>query len=272
MTRTRLASTAAALLAAFTFVRPAAGIRRARNRSRIGTPSPRRRTRPPRDAAAAAIPHVRDPPRGHPRRAERHRPPLRALHARPRRGAWRVGRRRRRQCRARSAGDADPRAGRARRRRLRRVFLGVPEGPAKAAGIAVGQRRRAGDAEPPRQGRRRHRSAARLVPKGTAGDYQFTAPFDLALLPGWGRLQPFAIALADHRLDGPLPVTSRQYARDLTYLQSIGALDSTTRTAEQSTIAQFWYEDSPLGWNRIANSVVRQRRLDRRPRRGRSRW
>jgi hypothetical protein len=31
---------------------------------------------------------------------------------------------------------------------------------------------------------------------------------------------------------------------------------------EQTEIARFWYEDSPLGWNRIANTVVRQRGLD----------
>jgi membrane-associated phospholipid phosphatase len=143
-----------------------------------------------------------------------------------------------------------------------RVFIGIPEGPAKAAGIAVG--RAAAQAT---LNRRATDGIDRVtqpvyVPKAIAGDYQFTAPFDLALVPGWGRLEPFAIDLAAHRLDGPLPITSPEYARDLAYLQSIGGRASTTRTAEQSTIAQFWYEDSPLGWNRITNIVVRQRGLD----------
>ena len=143
-----------------------------------------------------------------------------------------------------------------------RVFIGIPEGPAKAAGIAVGHA--AAQATLNRRAKDGVDGATQpvYVSKGTPGDYRFTAPFDLALVPGWGRIQPFAIDLAAHRLDGPLPLTSRQYARDLAYLQSIGALNSTTRTAEQSTIAQFWYEDSPLGWNRIANIVVRQRGLD----------
>jgi len=52
------------------------------------------------------------------------------------------------------------------------------------------------------------------------------------------------------------------YARDLAYITSIGHAQSTTRTTEQSEIAKFWYEDSPLGWNRIANAVARQRTLD----------
>jgi membrane-associated phospholipid phosphatase len=43
---------------------------------------------------------------------------------------------------------------------------------------------------------------------------------------------------------------------------AIGDINSTVRTPEQSEIARFWYEDSPLGWNRIANTAVRQRELD----------
>ena len=53
-----------------------------------------------------------------------------------------------------------------------------------------------------------------------------------------------------------------QYARDLAYVKAIGEITSTVRTPEQSEIAQFWYEDSPLGWNRIANMAVQQRGLD----------
>ena len=45
-------------------------------------------------------------------------------------------------------------------------------------------------------------------------------------------------------------------------MKAIGDIASTTRTPDQSEIAAFWYEDSPLGWNRIANTVVRQRGLD----------
>lgn len=59
-----------------------------------------------------------------------------------------------------------------------------------------------------------------------------------------------------------LRLSSIQYARDLAYVKAIGEIDSRVRTAEQSEIAEFWYEDSTLGWNRIANTVVRQRGLD----------
>ena len=117
MTRTRFASAAAALLAAVSFVHPAAADPPRQepvahwNTVAAQACAPTEGTQPlPRS-------HLRDHAR-HPRRAERHRPPLRALHVRPGRGAGRVDRRRSRHRRARSAGDADPRAGRARRRGL----------------------------------------------------------------------------------------------------------------------------------------------------------
>ncbi len=75
-------------------------------------------------------------------------------------------------------------------------------------------------------------------------------------------MTPFAIDLKDHELDGPLAVSSARYARDLQIVKEIGRVDSRTRTAEQSEIAQFWYEDSPLSWNRITNTVVCRRGLD----------
>jgi hypothetical protein len=142
------------------------------------------------------------------------------------------------------------------------TLAAIPDGWAKAAGIATGQaaaratmNRREGDGsgsatQPP------------YVPRPGPGEYQFTAPFNFAAQPGWGGVRPFIIDLREHALEGPLPLASVQYARDLAHVRSIGDLNSATRTPEQSEIARFWYEDSPLGWNRIANTVVRQRRLD----------
>ena len=100
------------------------------------------------------------------------------------------------------------------------------------------------------------------VPRPGPGEYQFTPPFNFAALPGWGRVKPFVIDLREHALEGPDRLASVQYTRDVAYLKAIGDIGSRIRTEEQSEIAQFWSEDSPLGWNRIANTVVRQRRLD----------
>jgi hypothetical protein len=73
---------------------------------------------------------------------------------------------------------------------------------------------------------------------------------------------PFVVDIREHAVDGPQRLSSVQYARDLAHVKALGDVNSAIRTPEQSEIAQFWYEDSPLGWNRIANTVVRQRGLD----------
>lgn len=143
-----------------------------------------------------------------------------------------------------------------------RSLAAVRDGEAKTAGIATGLaaaratlNRRQGDgadtaSQPP------------YVPGTGPGEYQFTPPFDFAAQPGWGRVQPFVIDLSEHALPGPQALTGVPYALDLAASRDIGHIASSSRTPEQSEIAKFWYEDSPLGWNRIANTVVRQRGLD----------
>jgi hypothetical protein len=105
------------------------------------------------------------------------------------------------------------------------------------------------------------------VPTGLPGDYTFTPPFDepplgpFAAAPGLGAVTPFGIDLDDHRLPGPDSLASIGYALDFAYVKMIGDVNSTSRTAEQSEIARFWYEDSPIGWNRIARSVLVERNV-----------
>ena len=142
------------------------------------------------------------------------------------------------------------------------ALLAAGDGPATSAGVAIG--RAAASATLARRQRDGSAEATQPVyaPRSGPGEYRFTAPFDFAAQPGWGRVQPFVITLADHALGGPQRVTSVEYARDLAHLKAIGHIASTTRTREQTEIAKFWYEDSPLGWNRIASTVVRQQGLD----------
>jgi PAP2 superfamily len=148
------------------------------------------------------------------------------------------------------------------------ALLAVPDGSAKQEGIALGQQsaeanlaRRLGDGADTATG-------PAYVPNGEPGDYDFTPPFDrppfgpAALFPGWGKVTPFGIELAAHQLAGPDALSSEQYARDFNYVKSIGRLDSTERTSEQTDIALFWFEFSPMGWNRIANTIVLQQKVD----------
>ena len=143
-----------------------------------------------------------------------------------------------------------------------RALAAIHDGAAKAGGIAVGQASAAANMLRRKDDGSAQAAEPAFVPRSGPGEYQFTPPFNFAALPGWGRVQPFVIELRAHRVDGPDKLTSVQYARDFDYLKAIGRIDSKVRTAEQSQIAQFWYEDSPLGWNRIASTAIKQQRLD----------
>ena len=142
------------------------------------------------------------------------------------------------------------------------ALSGIFDGPGKNGGIATGVAaaratlaRRQGDGS-------ENGSQPVYVPQPGPGEYQFTPPFNFAAQPGWGRVKPFLIDLKDHQLEGPLPLSSVQYARDLEHVKEIGHIASRTRTAEESMLAKFWYEDSTLGWNRIANIALRARGVD----------
>jgi hypothetical protein len=94
-------------------------------------------------------------------------------------------------------------------------------------------------------------------PQGTKpGEYRFTPDTPFAAAPGWGNVTPFALKeSAQFRPGPPYDVTSKKYTADFNEIKSLGAKDSSTRTDEQTQIAHFWVESSPLGWNRIARTV-----------------
>jgi hypothetical protein len=147
-------------------------------------------------------------------------------------------------------------------REYARALAAIPDGLAKSTGVALGQASARANINR-RQGDGADKAAQPLyVPRTSPGEYGFTPPFDFAAQPGWGQVTPFVIDIQDHEVDEPLNLRSAAYTLDLAYIKAIGERGSRFRTREQSEIAEFWYEDSPLGWNRIANTAVRQQKLD----------
>ena len=59
----------------------------------------------------------------------------------------------------------------------------------------------------------------------------------------------------------PNPLTSRAYARDFNEIKSVGALHSTTRTADQTDAAIFWQEHGFALWNRAFRTIATDRGL-----------
>jgi hypothetical protein len=54
-------------------------------------------------------------------------------------------------------------------------------------------------------------------------------------------------------------LSSDQYAADFNEVKTIGDKFSVTRTADQTQIAVFWNGNTPVSWNRVANSVAEDR-------------
>ena len=99
---------------------------------------------------------------------------------------------------------------------------------------------------------------------GAPGVWVPTPPaFATALLPGWGSVQPWVLeAAAQFRPDGGLDLTTDRYARDVNEVKEIGALNSATRTAEQTNIARFWLASAALIWNPVLRQLARGLGLD----------
>jgi hypothetical protein len=93
---------------------------------------------------------------------------------------------------------------------------------------------------------------------GAPGVWVPTPPaFAAALLPGWGFVQPWVLESATQfRPDKSPDVTSRRYGRDLNEVKEIGALNSGTRTAEQTNIATFWLAPAVVIWNGVLRQVA----------------
>jgi len=91
---------------------------------------------------------------------------------------------------------------------------------------------------------------------------------DLASRPVQRKHQRFPFVLRDSsefRPGPPYAITSRKYTADFIEVKRLGGDGVTTpnrRTADQTEIALFWVESSPLQWNRIARSVSASRDLD----------
>jgi hypothetical protein len=145
------------------------------------------------------------------------------------------------------------------------ALAAIPDGAEKTSGIAVGQAAaaailalRSSDGSLTAQ--------FPHLPGMGPGVWQPTPPaFVPGVLPGWGNVVPFALVTSNQFLpDEPalFNLLGPKFTDAYNEVKSVGSLNSTTRSTEQSEIARFWYEDSPPGWNRIAGVVVAQRGLN----------
>jgi PAP2 superfamily len=97
-----------------------------------------------------------------------------------------------------------------------------------------------------------------FVPQSGPGEYQLTPPnFLQPVFTHWAAVKPFALDSASQFRPPPAPaVTSARYTDDLGEVKSLGELNSTTRSAEQTNIGKFWGA-APVQnvWNQIAQTA-----------------
>ena len=138
----------------------------------------------------------------------------------------------------------------------------VPDGPSKTRGISVGEA-----------------AAAAMIAARTAdgrfGPFRFTVGSGAGVwrpvLPAfvndpnaWLKdVKPFLIeSSSQFRSKGPLELSSRQYARELEEVKSVGSATSSTRSADQTVAARYWAAENPTAtWSRIFRTLSAQEGL-----------
>ncbi|MGH7135811.1 MAG: Ig-like domain-containing protein, partial [Pirellulales bacterium] len=137
----------------------------------------------------------------------------------------------------------------------------VPDGQAKTDGIAAGQQ--AAAAIIAMRANDGWNNYVDYTPGSGPGVWVPTPPnYAQALEPQWATLTPWTMTSdSQFRPAGPPDLTSQAWADALNQVQSLGAANSTTRTADQTQIAHFWADTNgtstpPGHWNEIADAVA----------------
>jgi hypothetical protein len=131
----------------------------------------------------------------------------------------------------------------------------IPDGPAKDAGIAVGEAAaasmlvlRANDG---------WNAVVPYTPGTDPGDWQPTPPLNApALLPGWGLVTPFGLEEGSQfRAPPPPGLHSGNYANDYNEVRLVGRIDSHFRPQDRTDVALFYAAATPI---QVFNPAARQ--------------
>lgn len=97
-----------------------------------------------------------------------------------------------------------------------------------------------------------------FVPGNQPGDYQLTPPnFAKPVFTNWGSVAPWVLDTGSQFRPPPPPaLSSPEWVAAIKEVESLGQNTSTTRTAAQTMIANFWAPPIWNTWNAIADSQV----------------
>jgi PAP2 superfamily len=142
-------------------------------------------------------------------------------------------------------------------------LAGIADGPRKTRGIADGERAATAILAARRDDGRDRLDSLTPVTGSTPGAWRPTPPaFAKDPAPGVANVRPFLVPSVDMlRTAGPHPLTSRAYARDFDEIKRVGALHSTTRTADETDAAIFWQEHAYSLFNRAFRTLAANHHL-----------
>jgi len=134
----------------------------------------------------------------------------------------------------------------------------IPEGDAKAAGVALGKKAAADVlALRSKDGASAPESYRSFT---TAGVY---VPTVIPVSSTYGRVTPWVMTSGSQFRPAPPPVlSSATWARDVNEIRDYGGRANAKRSAEQTGIGQFWFVTGPQAWNPIARQLVTMKKLD----------
>jgi len=133
----------------------------------------------------------------------------------------------------------------------------IPEGPARTAGIAIGEK--AGLAIIEERKSDGFFGADAYRPVTSPGVYVPTASM---IMSHAQFAKPFALRGVTQFRPGPPPdLKSAQWARDYNETKELGATTSTKRTAWQTETARFWVISGAVAWNEAARGMSASRAL-----------
>ena len=144
------------------------------------------------------------------------------------------------------------------------ALAAIPNGQAKVDGVAVGQAAAAAILA----SRANDGAVGPFLnfscPLDTQpGEYQCTPGTPFIVFEVWENVVPFVLEhSSQYRPGPPTRVTTKKYTAEFNEVKTFGGATSSARTADQTEIALYWLESSPLKWNRIARILSLSRGLD----------
>ena len=137
-------------------------------------------------------------------------------------------------------------------------LAGIVENEAKSKGIELGKQAAAGIIA--LRANDGSNTPEDYRPATTAGVY---VPTTIPIESTSSKIKPFAMTSASQFRAAPPPaLTSETWTRDLNEIREIGSNVSTKRSAEQTTIARFWFFTGPRTYNTIVRQLASNRKMD----------